>query len=511
MSKKSTNDALKYWDDYRKNLIRETPLLKETPAEKEARIKYLEKHPEEWFKYHFANYYKSDPAPFHIAATKRIIKNAEWYEVRAWSRELSKSTRTMFETLYLLLTGKKRFMFLASNSWDNAVRLTTPYKINLESNRRLINDYGPQASIGNWTDGDFTTKSGFTIRSIGAGQSPRGARNEEVRPDIIVLDDFDTDEECMNPDIIDKKWKWCNDALMATRSVSEPTLVLWCGNIIAEDCCVARAMEYADKAEVINIRDKEGKSTWAAKNTEEHIDRVLSLIPYSTQQKEYYNNPISDGKVFKEMVWGKCPPLSQLDFLCVYADPSTSNKDKPTVRGKAQNSCKAVVMMGKKGLKYYIYRCYVDVVNNSTFVDWLYQIGKGVPTNIQLYNYIENNSLQDPFYEQVLLPLIKEKGKAEGSVLNITPDDRAKPEKFFRIEGTLEPCNRLGLLILNIDEKDNPHMKRLEAQFKSVSPNSKTMDGPDAAEGAKWIIDNKLRIMTGVTVGTMTRSQKYRY
>lgn len=507
MGKASNIAALKKWEEFRKNLIRETALPVETSAEKEKRIIYLEKHPEEWFKFYFPNYYKSDPAPFHIAATKRIVKNPEWYEVRAWSRELAKSTRTMMETLFLLLTGKKRYMFMASNSWDNAVRLTTPYKINLESNRRIISDYGVQASLGNWTDGDFTTKSGFTIRSIGAGQSPRGARNEEVRPDIICFDDFDTDEECLNADIIDKKWRWCNDALMATRSVSEPTLVLWCGNIIAEDCCVARAMEYADRADIINIRDKEGKSTWA-KNTEENIDRVLSLLPYSTQQKEYYNNPISAGKVFKEMVWGKCPPLSQVEFLCAYADPATSNKDKPAMRSKSQNSCKAVVMVGKKALKYYVYTAYVDVVNNSTFVDWMYQVNKGIPTNTQLYTYIENNSLQDPFFGQVLLPLIFGKGKDEGSVLNITPDDRAKPDKFFRIEGNLEPKNRLGLLVLNIDEKDNPHMKRLEAQFKSVSPNSKTMDGPDAVEGAVWIIDNKLRIMVPIIVGKPKQNKK---
>jgi hypothetical protein len=34
-------------------------------------------------------------------------------------------------------------------------------------------------------------------------------------------------------------------------------------------------------------------------------------------------------------------------------------------------------------------------------------------------------------------------------------------------------------------------MKRLESQFKAVSPNSKTMDAPDATEGAVFIINNK--------------------
>ena len=126
-----------------------------------------------------------------------------------------------------------------------------------------------------------------------------------------------------------------------------------------------------------------------------------------------------------------------------------------------------------------------------------------------LYAYVENNGLQNPFYEQVLLPLIHAKGKEPGikGVLGITPDDRDKPDKYFRIEGTLEPLNRMGLLVFNIDEKDDPHMKRLEAQFKSVSPNSKTMDGPDAIEGGVFKIQQKL---TGLTPGSIIMHRRVR-
>jgi len=45
-------------------------------------------------------------------------------------------------------------------------------------------------------------------------------------------------------------------------------------------------------------------------------------------------------------------------------------------------------------------------------------------------------------------------------------------------------------MILNEDEKEDPNMKRLEAQFKSVSPNSRTMDGRDAVEGAVFKLKN---------------------
>lgn len=465
--------------------------LHENADEKRARIAKLEANAEQWFEYYFPNFYSSKPAAFHINATKRILKNAEWYEVRAWSRELAKSTRSMMEDLFLLLTKKKRSKLLISNSLDNAIRLMEPYIVQLEANQRIIADYGKQQKIGNWTDAEITTKSGFSMRALGAGQSPRGTRKDEVRPDIIEFDDFDTDEECLNPDIIDKKWKWINEAVIPTRSISKATLIRWNGNLIAEDCCIQRARKLADYVEIVNIRNADGKSSWPNKNSEKDIDRVLSTVSFSAQQKEYYNNPHTEGKVFRDITWGKVPPLHKFPFLVVYADPATSNKDRGTGR-TANNSSKAVFVVGKLEHKFYIISGFLDHVANAVFVDWLYGSKNAIGDKTQGYVYIENNTLQEPFYDQVLKPLIFEQSKKHKNLLPILPDTRKKPDKFFRIEGTLEPLNRMGLLVFNEAEKDNPHFQRLEAQFKSVSPRSKTMDGPDCIEGGVWIINNKL-------------------
>ena len=487
--------ALQQWDEFYQQVKNSTTVdLNETAEQQIIRIKKLEAAPEEWFKYYFPNFYKAEAAPFQIKSTKFVLGNPECYIIRAWSRELAKSTRAMFEDLYLMLTKKKKYKLQISNSFDNACRLVKPYIINLEVNNRIINDYGVQERLGSWSDGEITTRSGFSIRALGAGQSPRGTRKDEQRPDIIDFDDYDTDEECLNPDIIEKKWKWANEAAIPTRSVSVPTIIRWSGNFIAEDCCIVRAQEYADKVEKINIRDADGKSVWS-KNTEEMIDRILSTISYAAQQKEYFNNPFSEGKVFKEMTYGPCPPLRELTFVIIYADPSPSNRDRPGIKAKVQNSCKAVVIVGYYNNKYYVYKAFVDTTTNAKFIDWLYATRDEVNNRTQPYFYIENNTLQNPFYEQVLLPLIHAKGKEPGkTVLGISPDTRQKPDKYFRIEGTLEPLNRMSCLILNEQEKEDPHMRRLEAQFKSVSANSKTMDGPDAVEGAVFIIQNKMAV-----------------
>ncbi len=507
MQRKKTNkQLLSDWTDFKDNVLQDSPIdLKEKPADKAKRIKELEKDYEAWFKYYFGKYYKNEPADFHIKASRRIINNSDWYEVRSWARDLAKSTRTMMEVLYLTLTGKKYNVLLVSNSYDNAVRLLEPYKKELESNNRIINDYGIQERLGSWETGSFTTKKGVSFRAIGKGQSPRGTKNEHKRPDVILGDDMDTDEECRNADRITESVKWIEKALIPTQDVSDDILILFCGNIIAKYCCITEMAKKADYHDIINIRDKNGKSTWIQKNSEEKIDRILSKISYNAAQGEYFNNPVSEGDTFKEITFDKCPPLSRCDAVLVYADPSTSNRDR------SSGSDKAVGIIARKGQTYYLYKCWLDTMSNDKFIDALFEayticIDKKVDT---LKVYIENNSLQNPFYEQVLLPLVRNKGRDKKISLPVTPDTRRKGDKYTRIEGTLEPINRLGNLIFNIKEKENPNMQRMEGQMLGVSPKQKKMDGPDMLEGGVWILQRRTFRVSHNYIAAPTRNRRY--
>ncbi len=357
---------------------------------------------------------------------------------------------------------------------------------NLEKNNRIIHDYGIQENFGSWASGEFITQLGVAFRALGAGQSPRGTRNEANRPDIILIDDIDTDQDCLNPDIIDKRWEWIEQALIPTRSISNPLLIIFCGNIIAEDCCVTRAAKCADAVDIINIRDAAGNSTWPQKNSEEVINRVLSTISYTSQQKEYYNNPMPASRTFAEITWGKCPPMHELQFIVAYADPAPSNKDLPGAKSTQGNSRKAVFIVGCKEYNYYIYKGFLDVMGTHRFISCLYACrdyitaatqdkspfegGRGMSkqhtSTCVSFFFIENNSLQDPFYEQVYRP--------------------------------------------NIVEKEDEHMKRLEAQFRAAKPTSKQLDGPDCIEGAIFIINEKIKAMAPekVRVSTNTTTQK---
>jgi hypothetical protein len=245
----------------------------------------------------------------------------------------------------------------------------------------------------------------------------------------------------------------------------------------------------ADHWDVVNIRDDEGRSTWPEKNSEEQIDRVLSKISTKAQQQEYFNNPISEGEIFKEITWGKCPALNKLDFVISYSDPSPSNKDKQ----KKGVSYKANFLVGYCEGKFYIYYGFLEQAKTADFVMWNYAIRDYVRERTQVFYYIENNTLQNPFFEQVYEPKFQEIGAMLGYI-PITPDTRDKPDKAVRIEGNLEPLNRAAMLVFNEAERENPHMLRLKEQFLLFTPQLKApADGPDCIEGAVWILNQQIR------------------
>ncbi len=491
--------ALVTWEEFAQSIKKATVIdYNESELDKRKRIERLEADPEEWFKYYFPNFCTAPPAKFHKKATKRIIENKRWFEVRMWSRELAKSTRTMLEVLYLALVKKElRNILLVSNSETNAARLLLPYKLTLEFNQRLNHDYGTQEKPGSWTDSEFTTRLGVSFRALGAGQSPRGTRNENFRVDCILVDDIDTDEECRNPKRVTDKWKWIQEALIPTVSVSGNYRIIFCGNLIAKVCCVALASKLAQHVDQVNIRDASGKSTWPEKNSEVDIDAILSIISYISQQKEYFNNPISEGTTFKEMSYKKMRPLKEYKFLVCYTDPSFKDSKK--------NDFKATVLVGKWKDEFHVIKAFVEQTTTAAMIEWLYQMEAFVSDRVPVYYYMESNFIQDTLVQEVY-----KEGQKRGKVIPLKGDERKKAEKFTRIESLLEPLNSNGKLYLNEAEADNPHMQRLEEQFLALEPGSRAHDdGPDSVEGAVFIINGKIIIDTAaLTYGSHRPNSK---
>ena len=498
------------WEEFLRTIRTQTAVdFTMNDQEKAEKLRWLEQRPVEWMKFMFYKFARYEFAKFQEKAIERIIGHSDgnWYEVLSWARELAKSTIVMMIVLYLVIVRKnKRVIILASATNDAAIKLLGVYRAQFEANERLKYFYGDMRG-GKWTEDYFILSSRVSFMAMGWGQSPRGVKLDEVRPDLLLMDDYDTDEECYNKEVLDKKWKWFENALFFTRSINAPLLTVWTGNIIAKDCCVVRAgtkaRELAEREkplghwDIINLRMvdinrpdpqadyQSGRSVWPEKNSEEAVDEVLAQVSMASAQKECFNNPVIEGHYFEEIRWGECPPLGKLKYVVSYGDPAPSNK---TSKKAAKNSFKSNILMGLYEGTLYVYTAFLEHVTNDEFVNWYYYQADYVRQRSQIRCYIENNTLQDPFYEQVFKPHNKQKGRERGFQINISPDERKKPDKFARIEGNLEPLNRAGRLVFNIREKDNPHMQRLEEQFKLFDDGLPApADGPDAVEGGYYM------------------------
>ncbi len=453
---------------------------------------------------------KSIPcAKFHIRAANYIKDNKQGISVFKWARGHAKSTHLdVFIPLWLKCQQQRdiNVFVLVGKSEDNALTLLGDIQAELQHNQRYISDFGQQYNAGSWETGKFVTLDGMAFFARGRGQSPRGLRYRDKRPDYIVIDDLDDDELCLSEQRVNKMTDWVKEALYGTFGAEGGRFVM-VGNLIAKNSVLANISKIEGvNVSQVNVRDKNGNPAWPEYWTEERIAE-RERMGYRSFQKEYMNNPITEGEVFTEMYWGKCPPLSKFPFLVLYGDPSPSNNRS------SKSSLKAAFLIGMLEGKFYVLDGRVARATNAEFVDWFFDINKQVPDNVQVYNLIENNTLQNPFYEQVIQPSFfkkyqesirnvaaaefiqkQEKLQLYNSLkaLNIAPDTRKKPDKFSRIEGNLEPLNTQGRLILNSDKKDDPHFKRLEEQFLLLTPQLKApADGADCIEGGVWWLQRK--------------------
>jgi hypothetical protein len=495
MIKQTDKQASQDWQDYVKNIQRQTPVPIESDGDKQARIKRLLKDFPSFCKYYFPNYCGAEFAKFQLDFAKAIIDNDIIYDVEAWAREHSKSVISgLFIPLFLKFNKKLFNMILVSNSYEKAEELLMPILGNLEGNQRILNDFGIQKGFRNWEMGKFITQDGCSFRALGSGQSPRGSRNEEKRSDFILVDDIDIDEEGRNDARLKKKWEWLEQALYPAMSITGAKRFVVVGNIIHKNSIVVRASKMADRFKKVNILDKKGQPSWKERYTLEQVNYMLSKISYASGQKEYFNNPVNTGTVFKQMRYGKVPPLPKFRFLVCYTDPS--------YKDSRHNDFKATVLVGELEGKFYIIKAYVEQTTTKDMIQWHYDIKEWVKDQTVVYYFIESNFIQDTFLEK-----FEAEGKLRGYI-NIQGDDRKKPDKFSRIEATLEPLDRQGRLLLNEDEKNNPHMMRLAEQFECIEPSLPNHDdSPDATEGAVYIINVKLRLLLPIKVLTNKRTK----
>ncbi|MDY7034544.1 MAG: hypothetical protein SV375_00050 [Thermodesulfobacteriota bacterium] len=169
-------------------------------------------------------------------------------------REFAKSTFNSFgDPIHDICYGLRHFIFLISDTNDQATGFTLPIRLELEDNARIRHDFGDLRGPA-WAKNDFTTSNGVRILARGRGEKIRGLKNRQWRPDKAIVDDFENDENVENPKMVKKGKDWLLKAVIG--SMGSGFCFLMVGNIFQPKSVLAQFM--ADK-------DEEGKPLYISR------------------------------------------------------------------------------------------------------------------------------------------------------------------------------------------------------------------------------------------------------
>lgn len=492
--------AYERWKEHCKevqSLTELSSLAHETPAQKNKRITKLQKDYAAFCEYYFPHFLTLrgqtsgevlrtvHNAPFHNAAALKVKNTPNLKAVFKWPRGHAKSTHfDIFLPLWLMFQPKRliNFMVVVGKSEDSAKRLLSDIQAELEFNQRIIADFGGQKNLGHWQEGEFTSQSGVNFLACGRGQSPRGLRERESRPDYIVIDDLDDDELCRNEKRVKELTDWVKEALFGALDVGRGRFIM-VGNLISKTSVLANiAASRGVHVSEIKAVDKDGEPVWKEKWTKEEAQEYADFVGYRAWQKEMMHNPIKDGTIFRHewIRYKKVLPLHKYEMLVCYTDPS--------FKSTTSNDYKASRLWGKIGNELHLIDCYVRQDTVSGMVRWLYNLFESIPENVAVRFFMEANFMQD-----IILDEFTTEGNLRGYQLPILPDKRKKPEKIQRIEA-ISPLWERGFIYYNEALKDNPDMVVGIEQTLALERGSRVHDdAPDADEGAIWYLQRDTR------------------
>lgn len=254
---KSISKLAHGYDDIRQLIARAlTPFGKTTPKQKEARQKRAQKDLKFFAETYFPHYLTAPPSEMHLHFYRlfqqaiersnkklRVAGATPARMAQAAPRGHAKSTITsLILPLWCIVGEKRKFIGLVSDTTEQAADFLEFIKAELDANQRLIEDFPDVCGEGKvWKAGQAITCNNIRLKCWGKRKAMRGARHGSVRPDLIVCDDLEGDENIDSPQQRAKDREWFFKALMKIGSRRTVTIVV--GTILHYDSLLAQLLK----------------------------------------------------------------------------------------------------------------------------------------------------------------------------------------------------------------------------------------------------------------------------
>jgi len=241
-----------------------------------------------WARTYLPHYFSCPDAPFHALADEAVEERGIPV-IMCWARGYGKSVRyNLARTLWRICQRDWHFVIVGARSEDVAAENMHFIRVELEHNARISADYGEAVAKVRGPDEDWIALD-TRVWARGIGQSPKGARYRQYRPDAFVGDDLEDDIIARNPRTLEKLWEWLMASVWPALegAGTNAHFILLC-TPYGRGSIAARAKEMAEKADEQGrplaryfeypALDADGESAWPARYSTAQIQRAAAIM-----------------------------------------------------------------------------------------------------------------------------------------------------------------------------------------------------------------------------------------
>ncbi len=157
-------------------------------------------------------------------------------------RGSAKSTKITLQAICFVIALKlKHYPVIIQDAFEQAALSIEAIKAELEVNPRLMQDFPDACGQGRvWREGHIVTKNNIRIEGFGVGKKIRGRRHGPYRPDFVVMDDIENDENVESPKQRQKLARWIDKAVLKLGPTDGTMDVLFAGTVIHFDAVIVQ-------------------------------------------------------------------------------------------------------------------------------------------------------------------------------------------------------------------------------------------------------------------------------
>ena len=250
---------------------------------------------------------------------------------------------TVAEEAIIIMAGFREFRngIVVSYSVQKAMERVHAIRHEIETNDRIKQVFGDLIGPSIWGDGELVLSNGIRILAMGRGQSIRGVKFEEARPDVVFVDDVEDEPDVRTPEARAKVWAWVTKALIPACEPPGRRKIRMAATPLHPESTAVRLQkspEWKDKTIPIYYLDKEGEpqSSWPDRWP---IDKVLALEATTDIQafrQEYMcQAEAPETKLFKQEMMKVEPRVRTWQAAYAMFDPARTTTRTAATTGMA--------------------------------------------------------------------------------------------------------------------------------------------------------------------------------